>query len=287
MRKILCAIIILSTNAYAQDKPDTADSTDKMPAKKRKELYISNKGISVKDADKPGTEVKVEQDNEENDKFLTYMASMDLGLNTLRDNTNKTTTAPQILNVSSGMRNRDLFRLRTSKSINVNIYPCMFRMLLVKTTSQRIFFSTGLGLQLYNFSYEQPLIYRKDPNGIFLPPADSVRMKKDKLALDYLNVPLMFTFKTKIHKGTWLVYGGGITEGYRIASWTKMVSGAYGKQKNRGSFGLEDFNTCVTGELGIDGMFRVYASYQLTSLYSSGTGLDQHPFSFGIRFFGM
>ena len=98
-------------------------------------------------------------------------------------------------------------------------------------------------------------------------------------------IPLQFTFKTKLAEKAWLVYGVGATGGYRIASWNKQVSPERGKQKNRDEFNFNDFNACVTGEIGLDNIFRVFASYQLTPLHS--TALDQRPFTIGLRFGGI
>ena len=81
------------------------------------------------------------------------------------------------------------------------------------------------------------------------------------------------------------MYGAGVTGGYRISSWTKQISSERGKVKNHDAFNFSDFNACLTGEIGIDGIFRIYASYQVTSLHESA--LDQRPFCIGLRFGGV
>lgn len=264
----------------------------------RRSVTLTNKGIFFDKSDSAEKTMSlvskrdsVRLDKHEN-KRVTTCFFMDLGVNILKDNTNYADPNVQsFLNVRSNMQNSNLFELRNSKSINVNIYPVMVKYMALKTPGQRIYVSTGLGLQLYNFRYEQPITYTKNPAGIFFD--SSMSFKKNKLSLDYLNVPLMLTFKTRIHKDpkgrhkkdTWLVYGAGITEGFRLDSWTKQVSGTNGKVKSHGNFGLADFNTCVTAEFGIDGLFRLYGSYQLTSMYENG--IDQHPVSFGVRFCGL
>jgi len=180
------------------------------------------------------------------------------------------------------MKNSDLFNLRTTKSINVNVWPVMFKYRLFKSTHQRIYLVSGAGLQLYNFSFNNPVTYTNN-----ISPAvvtENVNFKKNKLAFDYLTIPLQLTFKTKLGK-QWLVYGAGITGGYLLEAWTKQVSSQYGKQKNHNDFNFQNFNSCITGELGIDGIGRLFASYQVTSLQSYG--LNQHPFSIGIRFLGI
>ncbi len=237
----------------------------------------SSKNVrSIKDKD---VEKKKEADDK---KFKTYMTMMDLGLNVLDDKTNyQSMGVKNYMHVPANQQNGSLFNLRQWKSINVNVYPVMCRFRLLKTSGQKIYFSTGLGLQLYNFRYEQPIDYSKN----HYVSLDTISIGKNKLGMDYLNIPLMFTFKSKVGKKDWLVYGAGLTEGYLISSWTKQVSGARGKVKVHDGFDFADFNTCVTAEIGLEDKFRFYASYQLTSMYKND--LDQHPFSFGVRISGI
>ncbi len=285
MKNIFCTIaaipcLLFSARSLAQDSDTTAKK------KKHHAITISNRGFSIKtiDSTTPNSQVgKIKDTVEEKSRFNISYAMVDLGVNIISDNTNYADPAVKtFLNVPANRQNKSLFDLRTGKSINVNIYPVMVKFTALKAKKQRIYISTGLGLQLYNFRYESPLTYTKNPSSVTL---DTITFKKDKLALDYLNVPLMFTFKTKLHKDTWLTYGVGITEGYLIASWTKQESGQRGKVKLRDAFGLANTNTCLSAEFGVEGIFRFFASYQLTSLYQNG--LDQHPISFGLRFGGI
>ena len=77
----------------------------------------------------------------------------------------------------------------------------------------------------------------------------------------------------------------GVSGGYRLSSWTKQISDERGKQKNHDQFNFNDFNACLTAEVGIDNIFRLYASYQVTPLHENV--LEQYPFSIGIRFGGI
>jgi hypothetical protein len=184
--------------------------------------------------------------------------------------------------VPANRQNKSLFDMRNSKSVNVNIIPWMLRVKALKTPNQRIYFTAGLGLQLYNFRYEDNITFTRNPVGVAI---DSINFSKNKLAIDYLTVPLMATFKSRLHGGSWLVYGAGITEGFRLESWTKQKSGERGKVKVFDQFGLNNFNTCIEAEIGIEGCARLYATYQLTSLFEQG--IDQHPFCIGFRFGGI
>jgi hypothetical protein len=282
MKNTLCAVaaiagLLFANSMYAQEKKDKWGDKHSHDV-----LTISNKGITIVSNDstgKPLDTVKAEDKH----RFTSSVAMVDLGMNMLMDNTNYTDPAVvAFLNVPTAMQNKSLFNLKPSKSINVNIYPWMIKCKALKTNGQRIYISSGIGLQLYNFRYEDQITYTRNPTGIKM---DTVSFTKNKLGLDYLNVPLMFTFKTRLAKKTWLVYGAGITEGFRISSWTKQISGERGKVKVHDAFGLADFNTCVSAEIGIEGVFRLYATYQLTSLYENG--LDQHPLCIGLRFSGI
>lgn len=287
MKRIILAIAIILVT-FLNNTANAQTDTTKKPFNGPTTISISiPNGIELKKCDtsskKALTKEEKEKKKEEDDKkFKTYMTMMDLGLNVLDDKTNyQSAGVKNYMHVPAGQQNGSLFNLRQWKSINVNIYPVMCRFRLLKTSGQRIYFSTGLGLQLYNFRYEQPINYSKD----HYVSLDTISIGKNKLGMDYLNVPLMFTFKTKIGKKDWLVYGAGLTEGYLISSWTKQVSGARGKVKVHDGFDFADFNTCVTAEIGLEDRFRFYASYQLTSMYKND--LDQHPFSFGVRISGI
>lgn len=219
-----------------------------------------------------------------NKVFDLQVGMLDLGFNYLDDKTDYNSAAAQsFLNVDPSLKNKNLFSLRDAKSVNVNIYPILLKARLVKTKGQRLYVSLGAGLQIYNFRFNKPISYQNEtvPQVVM----DTVSFTKNKLTVTYLSVPLMVTSKTKLAKDIWLVYGVGITAGYRISSWTKQISGERGKEKDHDQFNLNNFNSCVTGEVGIDGWLRLYASYQLTALHENS--LQQYPYAIGVRFIGI
>jgi hypothetical protein len=287
MKRIICTIAIIAGLSFAQRASAQEETVKHMTHKRRHTISVSKAGITITANDSTGSVVvdegAADEDKETKPRLRSHIFMMDLGINLLHDNSNYSDPAVKnYLNVPANYQNKSLFDLRASKSVNVNIYPWLIRFRALRTHNQRIYITTGFGFQFYNFRYESALTYTKAPPGVFL---DNIAMKKDKLAIDYLNVPLMFTFKSRMHGHHWLAYGVGLTEGVRIASWTKQKSDTRGKVKMHDSYGLADFNSCISAEIGIDGAFRFYTTYQLTSLFQNG--LDQHPISFGIRFFGI
>jgi hypothetical protein len=165
----------------------------------------------------------------------------------------------------------------------VNVYPILLKYRALKTDNQRIYFSAGLGLQMYNFRFNKPITYINETAPMVI--TDTLQFSKNKVGLTYLSAPLMLTLKTRLAKDIWAVYGAGITAGYRIASWTKQVSTELGKRHNHDQFNFNNFNSCITAELGLEGYFRLYASYQVTPLHEDI--LDQHPYCIGVRFLGI
>ncbi len=269
MKLIYClmAAALLGFNAHAQDNDNKE--------KKTTTIKIGPDGLTINDK-------KIE---EKPDKDFEIEASIvDIGINSIIDNTDYNSVAAKaFLQVPQGLQNENLFSMRTGKSWNVNVYPVMAKLKVLKTKRQKIYLSTGIGLQMYNFRYTKNISYRNET--VPMVVMDTIGFSKNKIGLTYLAVPLQFTFKTKLADKAWLVYGVGMTGGYRIASWNKQISAERGKQKNRDEFNFNNFNACVTGEIGLDNYFRLFASYQVTPLHS--TGLDQRPFTIGLRFGGI
>ena len=287
MRLIYCllAAVVISFAASAQE-----DKGKEGAGKKRKSVSITNDGgirIETAEEDMKGG-LHMDKDTITNKKriekkFVFTYAAVDIGINTLQDNTDYTTTAAQgFLNVPAAMKNEQLFSLRTGKSWNVNVWPIIFKARFLKTSAQKMYISSGIGLQMYNFRFSKDISYLNNTNPeVYM---DTVNFSKNKLGFTYLSVPVALTAKTRMGKDLWLVYGVGVTGGYRLSSWTKQISGPRGKVKNHDGFNFSDFNACLTGEIGIASYFRIYASYQVTSLHK--TALDQHPFCIGLRFGG-
>lgn len=238
---------------------------------------------------KKGTTVSIpfasSEDEDTVDKKLDIQVGiLDIGINSLRDKTDYTSNAAQdFLQVPYAAQNENLFSLKVAKSVNINIYPLVVKFRIVKQKAQRLYASAGLGFQVYNFRFTKPITYQNEtvPQIVM----DSINFSKNKIAITYLSMPLMLTGKTRMAKDLWLVYGLGVSGGFRINSLQKQISDERDKQKNHNQFNFNNFNACVSGELGIDGYVRLFASYQLTNMYDNA--LVQHPYTIGVRFFGI
>ncbi len=293
LKVLLLSAMLLNLGNPVQAQSDSGELTTRTPpdstttrvsdsTQKGRIISLDANGIYIGPKD---------PDSAKNEKFMVQWGMLDLGFNRIDDKTNY--NSPSNLQDpfynGSGLATvpptSGAFRLNEGKSINVNVWIANTRLKIAGGKNQKLYLTSGLGLQMYNFRFDSKVMYKSDPNThLETIPAD-LDVQKNKLGFTYAAVPLGLLAKTRITEKRWLVYGGSVTGGYRIASWTKLKTAQRGKEKNHDPFNFSDFNACVMAEVGIDNVFRLYGSYQLTPM-SSGP-LVQHPFAIGIRFFGL
>jgi len=206
---------------------------------------------------------------------------LDLGFANYRDQTNY--TAAQSMGYlkqigPGGAVNENSTSLSTGKSSNVNLW---FFMQKLNVTKNVVNLKYGLGLEMYNFRYERNVSLRKDPNPYMFN--DSISFSKNKLYAGYLTIPLMLNINATPNKSNGFTVSAGVSAGYLIASRNKQISDERGKVKYKGDLGLETWRFAAVGELGI-GPVRLYGSYSLNTLHKKSTGLEQYPYTVGVRF---
>jgi hypothetical protein len=198
---------------------------------------------------------------------------LDLGFSNFVENTNYASPEAQALAPGS---NEDWFKLRGGKSRNVNFWFFMQRINAIKHV---VNLKYGVGLELNNYFFEDTRIqFNKSPTlitqNIALEDA-----KKNKLAADYLTVPLMinFNFTPKRHRG--YGFSAGVSAGflYSARQKTKMDGDI---DKTKSDFELERWKLSYVGELLL-GRVKLYGSYAFRSMWNKG--LDQTPYTVGFR----
>lgn len=215
---------------------------------------------------------------------------LDIGLSNWTDKTDYTaaTTAETIVNKpgSPDLSSNDL-RLRTIKSVNINIWFFMQRLNLIK---HYVNLKYGLGLELNNYRFKDNISFNEGGMNPYNPSQniphpfifrDSINLSKNKLAADYVTVPLMLNFRTNpdyADKGISL--SAGISMGYLYSSRNKQKSSSRGKEKNRGDYDLEKWKFSYIGELGL-GPVKLYGSYSPKSIFINE--LNFTPYNIGIR----
>lgn len=115
-------------------------------------------------------------------------------------------------------------------------------------------------------------------------------LEKSKLAMSSLNLPVMLqaNLRDKEYHKTFRLAAGGFV-GYRLGTHTKLKydqDGDTRKDKDRGSYNLEDFQYGLQGSIG----FRrvdLFAKYHLNELFKDNRGPQAQSMSFGIMLFGL
>ena len=171
----------------------------------------------------------------------------------------------------------DWFDIKSGKSRNVNIWFFMQRLNLIKHV---VNLKYGLGLELNNYFFDDESIrFQKNPTLVVMDNALK-GAKKNKLAADYLTVPLMVNFNFTPERRNGFGFSAGISAGY-LYSARQKVKFSDDKVKVHNDFDLEDWKLSYVGEINL-GLVKLYGSYAFQSMWERG--LDHTPFNAGLRF---
>lgn len=201
----------------------------------------------------------------------TNWGIVDLGFTNYNDKTMYTSAAAQQFAPGGS---KDWFKLRDGKSVDVNIWIFMQRLNLIKHV---VNLKYGLGLELNNYRYEENIRFLTNPTKVIM---DTISYSKNKLAEDFLTVPVLLNFNFTPHRRHPFGLSAGASFGYRYSSREKFKSNAEGKEKTYNDFDLYSWKISYIAELQL-GWFNLYGSYATRSIFSRG--LDQIPYTFGIR----
>src|SRR6185312_7473192 len=218
--------------------------------------------------------------NKETSNISTSSFIVDLGFANWTDKTNYEQAKANGYLVGSPDLTANDFKLKTVKSVNVNIWFFMQRMNLIK---HYVNLKYGLGLELNNYRFKSNISFNEGNANIPHPFVfrDSINFSKDKLAADYVTIPLMLNFRTNPNysdKG--ISISAGVSIGYLYSSRNKQKSDARGKERNRGDYDLQQWKFSYVGELGL-GPVHLYGSYSPKSIFKND--LNFTPYNIGIR----
>lgn len=275
----LCTIIALSVPAFSQTDTTTTPQADTI---KIGGMVIIRKPGGNDTSKRSDRDILIKNRKRNNlSNVSTNWWIVDLGFSNYNDNTNYATAANSgYLQGGGHPFVEDDFKLRTGKSVNVNIWVFMQKLNMIKHV---VNLKYGLGLELNNYRYKKAnsISYRETS-----PPTviweDQINFSKNKLAADYITVPLMLNLNTTPRSGKrGLSISAGISGGYLYSSRNKQISDERGKVKEKGDIGLNKWKLAYIGELGL-GPVRLYGSYAITDLHENG--LAQRPYNLGVRF---
>jgi hypothetical protein len=278
---LLLMTSLAMTTAFAQEgESEKNDST-------KKTFRIGNIVVIKKGDGQGNVAFSKDKDKKSNSRFTTNWFALDLGFSNFSDKSDYSNPSAFIQNDPNGLAmNGYDFKTKNGKSINVNVWFFMQRMNLVK---ENVSLKYGLGLELNNYRFKSTVSFRE---GGTLPYTgavtnqpyvfrDTISFSKNKLAADYLTLPVMLSFSSNENKnGNKFGISGGVSFGYLYSSRNKQVSDERCKKKNRGDFDMESFKISYIGEVEL-GPVKLYGSYSPKSMFKND--LNFQPYTFGIR----
>src|SRR3569833_4206048 len=261
--------LALSGQAHVDNTNPTKDTT--RPGTHPDTIRVGNliivKSGKIDNSDHGTVHVYRRQSSYHASNISTNWGILDLGFANYNDQTNYASASAQQFAPGS---TKDWFRLRTGKSVNVNIWIFMQRLNLIKHV---VNLKYGLGIELNNYRYEENIKFGVHPTRVFM---DTINYSKNKLAADYVTVPFMLNFNFTPHKRNDYGFSVGASVGYRYSSRQKFKSKETGKYKTFDDFDMDPWKISWIGELQL-GWLKLYGSYATKSMFLKG--LDQRPYT--------
>jgi hypothetical protein len=146
----------------------------------------------------------------------------------------------------------------------------------------------GVSVDWYNFQFDHSRVIQKSASGqtIFQPILSNgteVSLKKNKLAVSYVTLPLMSQFVFRKVSAVQMISFGGYAS-YRLTSWSKTKEDKSNDiNKESSNFNLNQFRYGLRAEFAFRRFPDLFFNYDLNPLFESNTGLKMNGFSFGVK----
>jgi hypothetical protein len=230
-------------------------------------------------------------------KFNGHWAGFDIGLNGYINDNGTMDFAPE----------DEYLDLRMEKSVIVNIN--FFEQNFAFTRNKKFGALTGLGLSLPNYRFRRATHLSNDSSQLVGYLAEGISVRKTKLSMMYLTLPVLFEYQTNSHhrKNSFHI-GFGMVVSARLMSWTKVYynelnkdftlnrynteAGAYepelastspgfSKVKEKDDWFLRPFKFEPTLRVGW-GIINLWVTYSFQPMFRDGKGPEVYPWSAGI-----
>lgn len=232
-----------------------------------------------------GTYVKIDKEVKEKywrGRFNPHWAGLEVGMNVFQ-NSNYS-----IYEGTDYEEFGEVFDLRSGKSLTWNINFLEFAFKNKKKTFGVV---TGMGISFNDYAFDLPVsVEKEDGYGIAIPidiTQENASVRKSKLHVNYLTVPLLLEVKTPLRMGSsHLSFSAGAIGSLYIGSHTKVRYYGSGKVKIKGNYHINQWKYDLTGRIHFGG-FTVFANYSMTSLFKDGKGPEIYPLMIGVSFFNI
>jgi hypothetical protein len=168
------------------------------------------------------------------------------------------------------------------RPFNSNVVAFRAMKTLLKKKDGPFSLTGGLELAVNNYKYENEVIIRKSSESVtFEPFPVNQKMIKSKLAITWLNVPLMVHYRPR--KSNFHLAVGGYA-GYRLGSHSKIKyeeNGSERKDKVHANFYLNSLQYGARLQIGFHDV-DLFVTYNFNQLFSKDRGPALTPISFGF-----
>ena len=239
-------------------------------------IRIGNRNFDVID-NHAGTRIHVTREKPEKrknyGKYNGHWGGFEMGVNTFHTSD---------YSAYAGTTFGEFFDLNHAKSLTVNINFAEYAFSNERNTIGLV---TGLGLNMMDYRFDQPMTVTKDTESGMIVPVylESTGFKKSKLNVTYLTAPMILEVATPLrfnqHR---LTLGAGVIGGLNIGSRTKIKTDD-GKTKDRRNFNINPLKYELTGRVGL-GELTLFANYGMTPLFRDGKGPELVPLTIGVSF---
>jgi hypothetical protein len=291
MKQLLTSAVFIMAAITAHAQTDTTKTETEKPdtIKVGGMVIINKKGSdpgtvnesSGSSSDDFGVYFKKSNKGKSGRRLATSWLNFDFGFNNYIDRTDYTTAEAKdyarAVRPGEEPYTKEDLRVDPGKSINFNLWIVKQRWGISRDNKFNV--KWGLMLETNNYRYVLRNSYVNAPSPYVF--RDSFEIRKNKLAMDYLTVPLLIGFNTKPYAEDGFAVSVGVSMGYLYSSRNKQVSTEYGKRQNRSNFGFEPWKFQYLAEIGI-GIVKLYGSYSPQTFYVRG--LDISPYNVGLRF---
>ncbi|HAQ19358.1 MAG TPA: hypothetical protein DCR40_09035 [Prolixibacteraceae bacterium] len=233
-------------------------------------VRIGKKDVKVIDHEN-GTEIlwgKGKHKKDRSDRFKGHWEGVEFGFNGFDKPDYSAYNGLEFMSLNQGK----------SAEFNLNFYE-----LNIGLAKSYVGLVSGMGLSFNSYRFENPYTLQKGVNRTEPSLLDSEGLSKTKLAVSYLNVPLLLEFQIPVNQNEGRLFiNAGLVGGVKIGSHTKVKYGDK-KDKVRDGFNLNSFKYAATARIGYKDV-SLFATYSLTPLFQTGKGPELTPFTIGISF---
>ena len=285
MKRIFTLGMILCTTLMGFAQVDTTGKQTDTTGKQENEVDTIKVGGMIIIRKHNGNEITHEKKEKTETHHHYYKPSnvstnwwiIDFGFSNYADQTDYSSSEAQSFAPGSA---KESLKIKTWKSRNMNIWLFMQRLNLVQHI---VNLKYGFGLELNNYFYDDMRVHLiknpTDPATIIFDSAFE-NLDKNKLAADYLTVPLMLNFNFTPGRERGFGVSFGVSAGLLYSSRQKVKNGG-DVSKTHDDFNLRTWKISYIGEILL-GPVKLYGSYATQSMWEKG--LDQTPYTVGLRF---